>query len=63
MKKRRKRHESVFNYEQGKVGVYDYNGLGSRIARRTDYTRNKSFNDIIFLTQTHQEDVLDLTLH
>jgi len=60
------RLESVFNYEQGKAVIYDYNGLGNRIGKRIGLpeepvTSETNFHDIIMLTQTHVEDVIDVT--
>jgi len=60
------RLESVFNYEQGKGMLYDYNGLGHRIGKRIGLpeepvTSETNFHDIILLTQTHMEDVIDVT--
>lgn len=60
------RLESVWNYEQNKGILYDYNGLGNRVGKRiglpdNPVTHETDFHDIIMLTQTHIKDVIDLT--
>ena len=60
------RLETVYNYEQEKVALYEYNGLGNRIGKRIGLLEESvrpeaGYEDIIKLTLTHVEDVIDLT--
>ena len=60
------RLESVFNYKQGKVALYDYNGLDQRVGKQIGLPvepvlSETNINNIAINNQTHVEDVIDFT--